>query len=359
MRILVLSLDQTLMVPDKGDTEKRFLEYGRYVDKIYIFTYSPKEGKRKIEKRIFVQAITGFKLLKLLKTVVWGVTLVWKNRVDLIVTNDPLLGFAGWLIRLWTGRTKLYVNVLGIGSLNLLERWAIKKADLVRTDSRADAAKLVTLGVNKEKIFYLPVIPSRYVLRRLKNFSPLKIKRNQNPVILNVGDLIPQKGQAILLQALALIVQEVPTVQLCLIGDGPEKAALEHLTRQLGLKNNVKFVGKVLYNKLPDYYRSSTVLVVSSWYEGGPRVVMEAAFCGLPVVSTDVGSVRDMLTDGKSVSLTPPGDHNLLAREIVNLLSNPNKQKRFSQMARKQIEKYCDGDRNTKELVGSWKQALK
>jgi glycosyltransferase involved in cell wall biosynthesis len=359
MRILVLSLDQTLMVPDKGDTEKRFIEYGRYVDKIYIFTYSPKGGKRQIGKRIFVQAITGFKLLKLLKTVVWGVTLVRKNRVDLIVTNDPLLGFAGWLICLLAGRTKLYVNVFGIGSLNLLERWAIKKADLVRTDSQKDVVRLVTLGVNKKKIFYLPVIPSRSVLRRLKNFSPLKTKTNQNPVILNVGDLIPQKGQAILLQALALIVQEVPTVQLCLIGDGPQKAALEHLTRRLGLENNVKFVGKVLYNKLPDYYRSSTILAVSSWYEGGPRVVMEAAFCFLPVVSTAVGSVADMLTDKRSVFLVPAGDVKELAARILELLGNRKKQLLFARRARKQIEKYCDGNKNTKELIGSWRQALK
>ena len=116
------------------------------------------------------------------------------------------------------------------------------------------------------------------------------------PLILGVGRLTEQKDFPTLLKALARVREHRPA-RLMILGEGEDKEALEALTASLGLRDHVQMPGFVA-NPFP-YMAKSSVLALSSRWEGLPGVIIQALACGCPVVSTDcAGGVREILGDG-------------------------------------------------------------
>jgi glycosyltransferase involved in cell wall biosynthesis len=143
----------------------------------------------------------------------------------------------------------------------------------------------------------------------------------QPPVILNVGRLVPQKDQATLLRAFARLRMR-RAARLLVIGDGPERAALETLADQLGITADLSMPG---FDTNPyRYMRNCQVFVLSSAWEGFGNVLVEAMACGAPVVSTDCRSgPAEILDQGKYGLLVPVGDDEALASAIQNTLDSP------------------------------------
>jgi glycosyltransferase involved in cell wall biosynthesis len=105
------------------------------------------------------------------------------------------------------------------------------------------------------------------------------------------------------------------------VGDGPLRAAAEEAAVQAGVAARVTFLG--LRKDAPDLLSASDVAVHSSLREGLPRVVLEALAVGTPLVATAVGGVPDVVTDGVTGLLVPPGDPAALARAVVATLAEP------------------------------------
>ena len=144
---------------------------------------------------------------------------------------------------------------------------------------------------------------------------------DSSPLILGVGRLTEQKDFATLLKALALVREHRPA-RLMILGEGEEKAALEALAASLGLEDHVQMPGFVA-NPFT-YMAKSSVLALSSLWEGLPGVVIQALACGCPVVSTDcAGGVREILEDGAYGRLVPVGDHGAMAEAILETLDRP------------------------------------
>lgn len=137
---------------------------------------------------------------------------------------------------------------------------------------------------------------------------------------LHVGRLVPEKSQHILLQAFANVVQTQPTAQLLIAGSGPCDAALQTLTRTLGLQAHVQFLGR--RSDVPQLMHAADALVLSSHIEGSPLVLAEALACGLPCVSTDVPGVRALLTPHDRI--VPVGDAQALARAMLDTAHTPD-----------------------------------
>lgn len=109
--------------------------------------------------------------------------------------------------------------------------------------------------------------------------------------------------------------------QLYVLGEGPMKSQIEATRNGLGLENRVFLPGGVGHELLPDWYRAADLFCLSSAHEGCPVVVHEALACGLPIVSTRVGAVPDLLSGPEFGRLTPVGDVPALTREIEAALS--------------------------------------
>lgn len=140
------------------------------------------------------------------------------------------------------------------------------------------------------------------------------------------------KGHRSLLQALALVRRDLPAVCLVLVGDGPERAALEALTGELALAENVTFVGERLD---PGHWlEKADLFVLASETEGLPVALIEAFAAGLPAVVTSVGGMPEMITRAGAGSVVPVADPRAMADAIVALASQPADLGRLGSRAR-------------------------
>lgn len=134
-----------------------------------------------------------------------------------------------------------------------------------------------------------------------------------------VGRLTKQKGHKVLFQALRAVCA-THSVSLVIIGTGPDESKLRALAGSLGLQKNIHFLGSRA--DVPALMRQLDILVSPSLWEGLPTVLLEAMALGIPVVATDVSGSREIVRNGSTGTLVPPGDPVALARAIVSTLEN-------------------------------------
>ena len=125
--------------------------------------------------------------------------------------------------------------------------------------------------------------------------------------LLAVGRLHPIKGYHILLDAIAVLSKEGFLVELNMVGDGPERDALEKRAKTLGISERVQFSGAVSQNQIGSHYDRADAIVMSSFMEGVPVAIMEAMAKELAVVATRVGGIPELVEDGVSGFLVNPG----------------------------------------------------
>jgi glycosyltransferase involved in cell wall biosynthesis len=141
-------------------------------------------------------------------------------------------------------------------------------------------------------------------------------------VVLCVTRLVPIKNIPMMLDAIARLRAHRPDVVLVLVGEGPQQSVLETRARELRLGDAVRFIGYVPQQKTAAWYRSADVFALSSDFDNSPNVVLEAMACGLPIVATDVGGLREYVTPPANGLLTPKGDADLFAAALREFLDD-------------------------------------
>ena len=160
--------------------------------------------------------------------------------------------------------------------------------------------------------------------------------------ILFVGRLDRVKGLPVLLDSLASLVGQDVNARLDLVGDGPERADLEALVREKRLDDHVRFLGYMSSAQLREQYANADIVVLSSFAEGVPVVLMEAMASGLPVVAPHIAGIPELVEDGVSGFLVPSGDANALAAAVDRLLRDPDLRNRFGGSGRAKVEREFD-----------------
>jgi colanic acid/amylovoran biosynthesis glycosyltransferase len=155
--------------------------------------------------------------------------------------------------------------------------------------------------------------------------------------IVNVGRLVDVKGQALLLEALAQLRADGLDVQATIIGDGPERERLRALAGELGVEAAVEFTGAVGQDDIRGYYERADLFCAPSFAEGVPVVLMEAMATGLPVVATQVMGVPELVEDGVTGRLVPPGRADLVAEAIRGLAEQPDERARMGECGRAKV----------------------
>ncbi|KPK11555.1 MAG: hypothetical protein AMJ68_05450 [Acidithiobacillales bacterium SG8_45] len=162
---------------------------------------------------------------------------------------------------------------------------------------------------------------------------------NEIFLILFVGRLIDWKGVDVLLRASA-IVDANRRIGLWIVGDGPERAALEQTADSLGIKDRVKFWGQMGYDKLPDLYAAADVFVLPSrripgiGQEGQGTVILEAMAAGCCVIGGDSGGIGMLIENSKTGVLVIHDDPQVLADAIEHLISDPDTRLRLAEAGR-------------------------
>ena len=201
--------------------------------------------------------------------------------------------------------------------------------------------ELTTLGVDPNRFQPRPFRPSP---------SPFRI--------VCAARLAPVKGQHVLIAAMAVLVKEGRHIRLRFAGDGPDRIALRQDIEKRGLSDGVSFEGNVNQDKLLELYRESDALVLSSFAEGLPVVLMEAMAMEIPCVAPWVNGIPEIVTHETDGLLVPPGDAEALARAIGRLMDDAELRRTLGQRARLKILEKFDLRRNTEHLADVFRRRL-
>ena len=192
--------------------------------------------------------------------------------------------------------------------------------------SAAMKASMVALGMPEEKIAV------HHTGVDLERFAPADRQSArqalgiEGPLLVAPGALIPLKGQRIAIEALA----RIPGATLLLVGDGPERPALERLARPLG--GRVRFLGNRPHDELPGLLAAADALVLPSEREGLANVWVEALACGTPIVVPDVGGAREVV-DRPEAGRIVPRTAEAIAAAVGEILADPPAQREVRRAA--------------------------
>jgi len=257
---------------------------------------------------------------------VWGTLVGRRAGVPLVLAHEHSWSYEGGRVR------------------RFLDRELIARgADRLIAVSREDQRRMVEIeGIPPARTIFVPNGISRaeptsgHDVRAELGIAPTAT------VIGSVGSLLTVKAFDVLLRATALLTHDRPGVQVLIAGEGPEREALTALMHELGLDGSVHLLGRRA--DVPDILRAVDIAVCCSNSEGSPLSVMEYMRAGLPVVATKVGGVSDLIEQGDTGLLVPPGDPDALAAILAELLDDPIRARSMGKRGRKRQQAEFDLD---------------
>jgi len=244
---------------------------------------------------------------------------------------------------------------------DLFERaWLLKEkcsqASAVITISEFNKKFLIDKGVDPSKISIIRCGVKAIELKKEKYIVPDK---EPITVIGSLGRLVEKKGLDTLINALSLIDSPF---RLEIAGDGPLLNELEELTKKLNLSHKIFFKGAIPHDEVPQWLSHLDVFVLACKkdsngdMDGIPVVLMESMLLGVPVISTFISGIPELIEDGVSGLLSQPDNNIMLSEKITTLIDNPQLSEFFSIAAARKIKKEFDSDLNVGRLIKVWKE---
>ena len=301
-----------------------------------------------------------------------GAALQRRRGFDLVSTEDPLLcGLAGAALR---ARFNLPLSVQIAGDmldnpywlrerrinpgLNALGKWLVRSADSVRVVSDRERAKLLGYGVPPERVANIGWITD---FSRFDNLDGRALRERLlaprgRVLLLFVGRLVLQKDVPTLIRAMARIARERPDARLIVAGDGPERPLAERLVDELGIRDVVRFLGRVDYPDVPLYYAACDLFLLPSRYEGNARVLAEAAAAGRAAVTTDVSGARDTILDGQTGRVVPVERPDLFAHAVLELIADPTRLAEIGERTRAHVRALYDEEELLARFARFWSE---
>lgn len=192
---------------------------------------------------------------------------------------------------------------------------------------------------NKLHVIHCGVRPDRYKRHNREQYGKH---------VIFVGRLAAVKGLPLLLDCVASLRRRHPEMRLTIVGDGPDRPRLEQQSSELGLTDLVRFAGYQSQDAVSELLSASDVFVLPSFAEGVPVVLMEAMASRLPVISSRIAGIPELVDDEVSGLLVPPGDGDALGRALDRLLSDGDLCAKMGCVGREKVEAGFDV---TKEAV--------
>ena len=225
----------------------------------------------------------------------------------------------------------------------------------VVTVSHANAQHIArSFAVPPEKIRVIPCGVDT------NTFSPAETQcpADAPPLIVCVARHVKVKNLGLLLEACALLRDRGVRYRCVSVGDGLCRAELEQRRSELALDDLVEFAGALEHSQVLAWWRRARVAVLTSESEGMPVCLMEAAACGIPAVSTDVGGVPELIDSGRTGLLTPPANAPALADALQRLIENPAAAAAMGRAARARAVERFSLARQVDNLLAAWNEVL-
>jgi len=231
-----------------------------------------------------------------------------------------------------------------IGSLIVKAAWK----NIGVSQAACDFAK--HLGAKDSIVIYNGIDTN--VFRRTETNLREQLELNGATVITFVGRLIYAKGVQDLISAFAKVEELVPAkMKLLIVGDGPHRKNLEGQVQQEGCGTDILFLGQKTQKEVAEILSAADIFVNPSYSEGLPTSVMEAASVGLPIVATDVGGTREIISHGETGILIKPGQPQQMAEAILSLIRNGRMASKLGTAARNMVSQKFDWDKLTQQWI--------
>jgi teichuronic acid biosynthesis glycosyltransferase TuaC len=202
---------------------------------------------------------------------------------------------------------------------NRLIREAVSNADALIAVSSALADGLKNLGADPERITVLRNGVDTKVFFPIDYHEARKQLQLRRKMLLSVGHLIVRKGHDRVIRALV----ELPELELMIVGDGPERAALQRLAATLHVADRVHFVGAVVQGELPLYYSAAEALILASSREGWANVLLEAMACGTPVIASPISGNSEVVRKVEAGVIMKENSPAAIVEAVRGLISKP------------------------------------
>jgi colanic acid/amylovoran biosynthesis glycosyltransferase len=178
------------------------------------------------------------------------------------------------------------------------------------------------------------------------------------PRLVCTGRMVSAKGHRILLEALVPVIADGIDLTCTLIGDGPERYALEALSARLGISGQVHFLGAQAHSATLAEVAKADVFVLASFAEGLPVALMEAMALGVPCVSTTIAAIPELIEDGENGLLVSASNVLALSGALRRLAEDMDLRRKLGQRARVTVEAHYNLARNLDLLAATWRRRL-
>jgi glycosyltransferase involved in cell wall biosynthesis len=287
------------------------------------------------------------------KTLISTVHSTWKGEAEAIRdepysrlnSNERFMVSFNWFLRFFEEKT--------------LER--SNKIIAVSDFTRRELMKYYNVKEDKIRVIHNGVDINKFSPPRNKKKVKQELGFKDNDVnILSVGRLYARKGLFTLLESMSIVIKKFGNAKLIVSGKGQsnEMKKLVNYAKKLGIRDNIVFTGYFPDAKLPKLYQAADIFAFSTFYENLPFAVLEALSSRLPVVTTKVGGIPEMIDDGDNGFLVPPSNSVELAKKILYLIENPSKGSEMGYRARKTIEDKFDWRLIVKKVHRVYQEAL-
>ena len=238
----------------------------------------------------------------------------------------------------------------------VLDRLILRRYAQVVAVSEDVRQRLVKSGVRAEKIRIIRNGVDLGPFDRASGVLKDELGWNAFPLVGLVGRLSVEKGVDIFLLAAARVLKQVPGAKFVVAGDGPDRAKLDALIDELGIRGSVVMLGR--RNDMPSVFASLDVMVSASRQEGLPIVILEGMASRLPLIATPVGEVPTVIQDGRTGVMVPAEEPELLASAIIDLLRDNEKRARLGVAARRLIEEDFSAERMAADYLRMYEDAV-
>jgi len=222
-------------------------------------------------------------------------------------------------------------------------KWCIKKAEAIITLSKRDYDFMIQLGARQKYVRIIPnaIDPIDYRTETKVEDFLRQYGIEDKRVILYVGALIVRKGVHVLLKALPNVFEEFRNAILLVIGEGDQKISLINMAKSLGIADRTLFLGTVDRETLFKAFKAAEIVVLPSFLEGMPTVILEALVFGKPVVATSIPGVVDYFRN--ATILVPPGNPMELSKAIRILLNDRLLREKLASKGKELVNKFTFG----------------
>ncbi len=323
MKVLLLNPDGNGLFDPASPAARRFVQYGALVERFDVLHPDPQGRIVHLSDRVTLYGVhASTKIAYLFRLVPAFFRRQAIGRYDVLSTRDTYYLGALAAALAWASGIGLEIQVHGFEKLGRMRRWvagfALRRADHVRAVSERLRNRLITeFGVPADRISVYPIYVDG------ARFLPIAAGCSSQPrqpfTFVTVGRLVPVKEIALQLQALAE-VRKTHAARLIVVGDGPLRAALEDLTRQLRLEDVVEFVGST--HDVGPFLAQADAFLLTSQDEGYGLAPIEAACAGVPVIMTEVGCAGEAIRHEENGLLIPVGDRAALIAAMSRIMED-------------------------------------